>query len=539
MLGNHFNGVKNMDRDSQIIRDRLTYLYPNKIVEGLSTKDRSFYGVIYGYLREEHPGVDMEEYIRSLGFDYKRGTTGYNVVGEFDVTSVHYLIDHFEDVNQTVIAQFLGISSQRVSQRLYESTQGGRDWRVSGLTDEERLIVQSMVEEDLFVFEYDDNSIAILTAAPKGPVFLHRNADSISFHFDFDLETLQLLASKDRDRFSEMNHVHRRVFEQVTVGGQMYFRPNSGENVLNIRQYCNRRGLDYEEYLKQLGIDPVIDGRTLTDEEWFDRLLPHVGSDGVLRVPHQSSVQTGLARRAREFGMSAQEYAEMLGFQWRQRDFPSEHQRRMVRYEERVRKQSFDGFVYLPTDGELYRALYYFLRGRNETIQTFLERIGLERLDKEEYQSRFGITGAILEKLKDLQSAPQNETGPAERIARNKKMVTLLKKLYDYHCQICGTDRPLIPRIEKDDGTYYCEVHHVTPLGTAETASDVETLDHYSNALCLCSYHHSYVHYHKGGYPEFIMDGNQICLLSVQGEKLPIRLNKHISLEIRDPVKSP
>lgn len=528
-----------MDRESQIIRDRLTYLYPNKIVEGLSTKDRSFYSVIYGYLREKHTVVGMEEYIRSLGFDYIRRATGNNPMGEFDFASVRYLIDHFEDINQSVIAQFLGISRQRVSQRLSEATEGGRNWRVSGFTDDESYIVKSMIESDLFIFEYDDDSIAILTAAPEGPVFLHRNADSIRFHFDFDIETLQMLTSKDRHRFSKTDYAHRSVFEQVTIGGKMYFRPNTGESVLNIRNYCNGRGFSFEEYIEQLGIHPIVDGRTLTDEEWFDRLLPNVGSDGVLRVPHRSSIQTGLARRAREFEMSSQEYAEMLGFQWRQRDFASEHHRRLQRYEELVREQSFDGFVYLPTEEGLYRALYHFLRGRNETIQMFLERIGLERLDKEEYQSRFGITGAILEKLKDLQSAPPYQTGPAERLARNKKMVTLLKKLYDYHCQICGTDRPLIPRIEKEDGTYYCEVHHVTPLGTAETASDVETLDHYSNAICLCSYHHSYVHYHKGGYPEIIMDGNQFCFISVKGEKLPIRLNKHISFEIRSPVESP
>ena len=525
-----------MNHDSQFIREQLTYLYPNKIVEGLSTKDQSFYGTINGYIKEKHPGIGVEEYIRSLGFDYVRSrNTGHNIVGDFDYASVNFLINHFEDVNQTVIAKFLGISRQRVSQRLKEAKQVGQDWRVSGLNDEERLVLESMVQNDLFVYKEDDDRTAILTATPKGPVFLFRQAGSIRFHFDFDLETLQLLAANNRDRFNEINYAHRLVFEKVKVGGQVYFRPTTGESVLNVKQYCLGRELDYEVYIKQLGVYPVIDGRTLTDEDWFNRLLPHVESDGVLRVPHQSSVQTSLTRRAREFGMSSREYAEMLGFQWRHRDFVSEHQRRIERYEELVREQSFDGFVYLPSDGGLYRSLYYFLRGRKENIQTFLERIGLERLGKDEYQSRFGITGAILQKLKDLQSETQQETDLAKRIARNKKMVTLLKKLYDYNCQVCGMNHPLIPRIEKDDGTYYCEVHHLIPLGTAETASDVETLDHYSNAICLCSYHHSYVHYHKGGYPEIIFDGKQICLLSTHGEKLPLRLNKHISLEIRNP----
>ncbi|ETT49747.1 HNH endonuclease domain-containing protein [Paenibacillus sp. FSL R7-269] len=523
-----------MDRDSQIIRDRLTYLYPNKIVQALSLKDRPFYSVIYGYLKEKYPEVSIGEYIRSLGFEYIGKTTSYNVLGEFDFRSMHYLIGHYEDINQTVIAQLLGISRQRVSQRLNEATQGGRDWRVSLFTDEERIIVKSMVDEELFVFEYDDNSIAILTAAQIGPVFILRNTDSIRIHFDFDLETLQLLASKNRDRFSEVNYVHSHTFEKVNVGGQMVFREKSGKSSLNIKQYCSARGLDYGEYLRNLGIHPTIDGRVLTDEDWFDRLLPYVESDGVLRVPHQSGVQSGLAWRAKVLGMSGQEYAEMLGFQWRQRDFASEHEKRMLRYERLVKEQSFEGFVYLPSEEGLYRSLYSFLRGRNETLHIFLERIGLERLDKDEYQSRFGITGAILDKLKELQSTPQYEINPTARIMRNKKMVTLLKKLYDYHCQICGMDNPLVPRIEKDDGTYYCEVHHVTPLGTAEAASDIETLDHYSNAICLCSFHHSYVHYHQGGAFQISLDGNQIFLLSTLGEKLPIQINKHISFHIKE-----
>jgi predicted transcriptional regulator len=524
------NEVTIMDRDSEIIYDRLMYLYPDKTVEGLSTKDRPFYAMIYAYLREYQTGLSMEQYIQSLGFDYVRRPR--SVVKDFDYTSVHYLLEHYEDINQTVLAQFLGVTRARVSQRLQKSTKGERSWKVMGLTEEELLIVKSMVEEGLFYFEDDDGGMAILTGASEGPVFLHRHAETVRVHFSFDHETLSWLCSNNRDQMNSVNYAHRSAYEKVTIGGQTYFRAkmNEGETI-NIKQYCSVRSLDYENYLKRIGVYPLTDGRTFTDEEWVDRLLPHVQDDGVLRVPHRSSDQTGLSRRAREFGMSAQEYAEMLGFQWRIRDFASEHQGRLVRYEQLVLKQSFGGYVYLATEGTLYRSLYNFLRSRKETIQTFLDRLRLERLDKEEYQSRFGIVGAILDKLKELQVAQQTVAGSTERIARNKKMVELLKKLYEYNCQICGTEKPAVPRIEKDDGTFYCEVHHITPLGTAETESDVKTLDHYSNALCLCSYHHSLIHYHKGGYSKLIFDQNQFYLVSVQGEKLPILMNKHISVK--------
>lgn len=517
-----------MDRDSQIIHDRLMYLYPNKVVKGLSTKDRSYYGMIYGYLREHYPEQSMEQYIRSLGFDYVGRQ--FTVLGEFDYASAHYLIEHYEDTNQTVLGKLLGITRARVSQRLQEATTGVTNWKVTELTEEERSIVKSMCDGELFYYE-DDGSIAILTGSSQGPVFLHRNSESVRFHFTLDDETLSWLRPKDRDQMSSMNYAHRRMYEIVKIGGQNYFRTKS-KNVetLNIKQYCNIRSLDYENYLKWIGVYPLIDRKSITDEEWFERLLAHVEDDGVLRVPHGSSDQTGLSRRAREFGMNAQEYAEMLGFQWRRRDYASEHQKHLAMYKESVLKQSFGGYVYLATDGTLYRSLYNFLRSRSESIQTFLDRLGLERLDKEEYQSRLGLGGAILDKLKELQAVHQMEADWAERIARNKKMVVLLKKLYEYHCQICGEEKPQIPRIEKNDGTFYCEVHHITPLGTAETKSDIETLDHYSNALCLCSYHHSFVHYHKGGFSEMIFDQNEFYLVSSQGEKLPILMNKHISV---------
>ncbi|MFC3748716.1 HNH endonuclease [Paenibacillus sp. GCM10012306] len=517
-----------MDRDSQIVHDRLMYLFPNKVVKGLSTKDRSYYGMIYGYIQENFPEQSMEQYIRSLGFDYVGRQ--FTVLGEFDYSSAHYLVEHYDDINRSDLGKLLGMSRGRVSQRLQEATAGGADWKVTRLTEEERFIMKIMVEGELFYYE-DDGNKAFLTGSSEGPVFLHRNEESVRFHFTFDDETLSWLRSKNRDRMDSKNYAHRRMYEKVTIGGQTYFRTKPKKvETLNVKQYCRIRSLDYENYLKQIEVYPLTDRKTITDEEWFERLLAHVDDDGVLRVPHGSSDQTGLSRRAREFGMNAQEYAEMLGFQWRRRDYASEHQKRLAMYEESILEQSFGGYVYLATDGTLYRSLYYFLRSRSESIQTFLNRLGLERLDKEEYQSRLGLGGALLDKLKELQAVNQNEADWAECIARNRKMVVLLKKLYEYHCQICGEEKPQIPRIEKNDGTFYCEVHHITPLGTAETKSDIETLDHYSNALCLCSYHHSFVHYHKGGFSKMIFDQNELYLVSSQGEKLPILMNKHISV---------
>jgi predicted restriction endonuclease len=65
------------------------------------------------------------------------------------------------------------------------------------------------------------------------------------------------------------------------------------------------------------------------------------------------------------------------------------------------------------------------------------------------------------------------------RIVRRVSIAESLKLVYDYRCQICGT------RLEVSPAVFYCEVHHIKPLGTPHNGNDEEF-----NMLCVCPNHH-------------------------------------------------
>lgn len=64
------------------------------------------------------------------------------------------------------------------------------------------------------------------------------------------------------------------------------------------------------------------------------------------------------------------------------------------------------------------------------------------------------------------------------RVVRDTQTTRRLKKLYDYHCQICGE------QLVGNAGPY-AEAAHIRPLGTLHHDPDV-----LENMLCLCPNHH-------------------------------------------------
>lgn len=69
------------------------------------------------------------------------------------------------------------------------------------------------------------------------------------------------------------------------------------------------------------------------------------------------------------------------------------------------------------------------------------------------------------------------------RIARDSGVVRRLKIKYGFRCQICGE------RIELKSG-FYCEAHHLRPLGSPHDGPDVE-----SNLIIVCPNHHTQLDY--------------------------------------------
>ena len=69
------------------------------------------------------------------------------------------------------------------------------------------------------------------------------------------------------------------------------------------------------------------------------------------------------------------------------------------------------------------------------------------------------------------------------RIVRDVGIVGELKRLYGYRCQMCGT------RLELSSG-FYCEAHHLKPLGTPHNGPDAK-----ANIILVCPNHHVLLDY--------------------------------------------
>jgi predicted restriction endonuclease len=85
-------------------------------------------------------------------------------------------------------------------------------------------------------------------------------------------------------------------------------------------------------------------------------------------------------------------------------------------------------------------------------------------------------------------AAPVKAPGRVEqtvyRIIRDTKMSREIKRLYEFHCQVCDE------RLELEPGVFYAEAHHLQPLGGEHQGPDVK-----GNLICLCPNHHALFDY--------------------------------------------
>lgn len=81
----------------------------------------------------------------------------------------------------------------------------------------------------------------------------------------------------------------------------------------------------------------------------------------------------------------------------------------------------------------------------------------------------------------DSLPSPERKTGKAVRVVRDTAQSRIVKELYQYHCQICDL-AIYAPQLKSK---WYCEAHHVQPLG-----KQFRGPDHSSNIVALCPTHH-------------------------------------------------
>ena len=114
-------------------------------------------------------------------------------------------------------------------------------------------------------------------------------------------------------------------------------------------------------------------------------------------------------------------------------------------------------------------------------------------------------TSSTLQELIDSKAKPEIVSRVLNIRQRNATLVKRLKKLYNGKCQLTGETFTF----KKTDGDFYCELHHLIPLG--EDGSDS-----YANAIIVSPLIHRMLHYAAV---------SEINLNNIVEGKLPITIN--------------
>ncbi|CDQ20893.1 HNH endonuclease [Halobacillus karajensis] len=204
-----------------------------------------------------------------------------------------------------------------------------------------------------------------------------------------------------------------------------------------------------------------------------------------------------------------------------------------------------DGKVYIESQTPFYNQLFILAIRKGTTMNSLLLEWGFKRIYREDLEAPDQPEKSlealptdqakieILEQLKQImkiEGSLKRTKIVSEKIERSQTLSKALKKLYDYRCQICG-DKEGIPQILKADGTPYVEVHHIIPVSEADHVQDdaQKILDSYHNTVVVCPHHHTYIHFHRGGFEKVVETNEETAFIGKKGDRIPILLNYHIT----------
>lgn len=519
------------------ITNKLLKLYPTRIVEKLSSTNASLYRLI-GTSAQEHSKT-IKEFVEELGFTYITAQRG--IRSTFDAITARLLLDEY-GISQTELAKWQGISKQALSSKLRKKTVG-TDWVTNVLTLEEQAVIRDMIENELFTIKNEDLTIALRTNFKRTAIIIV-NEHETKVIFDFP-ESLELLIKKRKlDIFSEIDLEIKANIRPVKIMGETFaYAETAVRN--KIRNQSRKRGISEEQYCKLHGYSGITDGRTITDENLEEIIKLYVVEKNYIYLPHTAEDYYRLSNRAHRASMSLDEFFEFFGYIKVDGRLNTSYETKTEEYKQEIRRYLIEGTdnkVLLKSDSGLYRRLYPFAKRRGITIEELLIDLGFERVFSDESNVSFSnqkesntadFKDIILAELENIQGNMERESTSSEKIKRNKHLVRKLKELYGHRCQLCGKDNT-IPLIKMDDGTYYVEVHHIKALSNAILSGSNELqfddmLDHYSNAIVVCPFHHKVIHYHDGGFDRIVEQGDDLFFISKKDTLLKVEINIHLS----------
>ncbi|MCM3317323.1 hypothetical protein M3603_11770 [Rummeliibacillus stabekisii] len=333
-----------------------------------------------------------------------------------------------------------------------------------------------------------------------------------------------------------------------------------------IRNLARNRKLSLEEFIESFGYKYE---RTVTidydkqREKYKEILKPYILPDGKIYISSSSPIYYKFYAIAQKSGTRLSPYLKsefgyeryenkselpkhFIPFDWRNYRPNLQKEKDFQEYinDHFVISES-DNTIYIPTNVWFYFQLTKYGDSINKSINELLKVWGYKRLFKRDAMEYIQNTKIdkfinydiddeeelnknIIDTLSTLQTSLDKEKIEGTKLTRSKRMVNLLKELYNYECQLCG-EHSRLPIIEMKNGYNYVEVHHIVPLSNFDSFNDEsrKLLDHYSNAVVVCPQHHKIVHFHQGGYNQLINKDNKLFFVNKNGV-LPIHKNLHL-----------
>ena len=475
--------------------------------------------------------ISIKEYLGYLGVEYNKSYQNSNI----DLKLAHLLRDVF-NVTLKEIGGIFGVSKQRIDQVLRRNPENDLDFKTDVLGTAEGVFL-SMIKNHTFKSILGNSEYWILNNPELRDVCLvWFDDESCNYCTKEDLprDVWTALEKENMDCFVEEDFAALRTVKSISV-----LKRNCASST-NIRIYdkgCYIHNLGRNEYAKFLGYEDFISGGNVRNTDakivaFFEENL----IDGEVYISSDAE-NTWIRQFASRNDMSIDELVEFYGY----KKAPRNKYAQLEQYLENEKRKMMedlaaiaDQFGYVQPQGNLYHRLYTFAKRRNLQINDLIEELGFHRrytrvpdgLVRNENVIRINLeelNNDINQELNSQKTFSGSEEDNRNQIVRNSQLVARLKDAYGCKCQLCN-DEDWMP-IQKLDGKFYSEVHHIIPL--AEELPEEETLDTLDNMIVVCPNHHKLLHYHNGGYRTIIKKNGKLFFCN-NHEEIPIITNYHL-----------
>ncbi|WP_379132857.1 hypothetical protein [Paenibacillus sp. sgz500958] len=526
---------------SYIIK-KLEKAYPDKIIQSFAEQHASLYQLTGAFSRQND--TTIKDFLDSNGFEYITKPRG--IPSTFDAVTARRLIEQF-DVTQMDFAVWFKVSKQAISQKL-NRTYTGVSWTSTNLSPDEEEVIDDMIERNIFTYEDEELIVAIRSNFIQACIIIIRS-EKTKVLFEFNQPLSEKLGKANYDIFREIDFSLRESMIPVNIFGIKNAKIDDRAALARINQQCRKRGITTDEYCVMHGFEGgYCRSNMQTDEDLIEILNSYVTQDNLVYFPHTVNEYFKLTNKASRANMTLEELFEFFGYIKVDSRLDSNYKNKISRYIDELKQllvRDSQNKILLRTETALYQRLYTFAKRRGSTLDEFLAELGFERVyervvtfDSEKRSSDTNRhpkdKSVLVRELEGLQGHLERSVTQNEAISRSRQLVNKLKELYDYRCQLCDPFNGY-PVIEKEDGTFYVEVHHIIALQHASLLPNGydDQLDTFRNAIVVCPFHHKVLHYHQGGFERLINQNGEIFFVSKLDALLKVLVNYHLQVDER------